>query len=56
MMIGTTIKESCLPNGVNMSLISLLFISGEKKNMNNWWLNITLLNVFYKNILLKSCN
>jgi hypothetical protein len=56
MMIGTTIKEGCLPNGVNMGSISLLFIFGKKKNLNNWWLNITLLNIFYKNVLLKSCH
>jgi hypothetical protein len=39
-----------------MGLISLLFIFGEKENLNNWWLNITLLNVFHKNILFKPFN
>jgi hypothetical protein len=56
MMIRTTIKEGYLPNGVNMGLISLLFIFGEKENKNNWWLNITFFIVFHKNILLKPCN
>jgi hypothetical protein len=50
-MIKVAIKEGCLPNKVNKSLITLLFKSSEKENLSNWFL-IILLNVFYK-VLLK---